>query len=75
MLSIIEKDIDYPERIVLSDLTHMMCMADLITIGVDTLSIDIGCSFTRELSELICMNPLLVLYLTSCHGCVRCPFT
>ena len=53
----------------------MMSMADPIAIGVETLRIDSGCSLEKEFTELIRMNPLMVLYLTvnqvdSCHGCV-----
>ena len=48
---------NYPERITLSNLTHMMTMTDLIAIGVETLTIDSGCSLEKEFTELICMNP------------------
>ena len=48
---------NYPERIALSDLTHMMSMADPIAIGVETLRIDSGCSLEKEFTELIRMNP------------------
>ena len=48
---------NYPERIVLSNPTHMMRMADPITIVVETLRIDSGCSLDKEFTELICMNP------------------
>ena len=53
----------------------MMSITDLIAIGVKTLMIDSGCSLEKEFTELICMNPLMILYLTinqfdSCHGCV-----
>ena len=70
----------YPERIALSDLTHMMSMADPVAIDVETPMIDSGCSLEKDFTELICMNPLMVLcqivnqvYL--CHGCVRGPLT
>ena len=71
---------NYLERIILSNLTHMMSMADPIAIGVETLRIDSGCSLEKEFIELIHMNPLMVLYLTvnqvdSCHGCVCGPLT
>ena len=33
---------NYPERITLSDLTHMMSMVDLVAIGVETPRIDSG---------------------------------
>ena len=48
---------NYPERIALSNLTHMMSMADPIAISVETLRIDIGCSLEKEFIELILMNP------------------
>ena len=48
---------NYSERITLSNPTHMMSMADLIGIGVETLRIDSGCSLEKEFTELIRMNP------------------
>ena len=36
--------LNYLERIVLSNPTHMMSMADPVAIGVETLMIDSGCS-------------------------------
>ena len=48
---------NYPERITLSDLTHMMSMADLVAIDVEIPMIDSGCSLEKEFIELICMNP------------------
>ena len=48
---------NYPERITLSNTTHIMFMADPIAIGVETLRIDSGCSLEKEFNELICMNP------------------
>ena len=52
---------NYKERISLSDLTHMISMADPVAIGVETLSIDSGCSLEKEFIELIHMNPLMVI--------------
>ena len=71
---------NYPEIITLSNPSHMMSMADPIAIGVETLRIDSGCSLEKEFTELIRMNPLMVLYLSvnhvdSCHGCVCGPLT
>ena len=71
---------NYPERITLSNPTHMMSMADPVAIGVEAIKIDSGCSLEKEYTELIHMNPLMVLYLTvnhvdSCHGCVYGPLT
>ena len=71
---------NYPERIALSNSTHMMSMTHPIAIGVETLMIDSGCSLEKEFTELIRMNPSMVLYLTvnqfdSCHGCVCGPLT
>ena len=48
---------NYPERIVLSNPTHMMSMADPIAIGVETLRIDSGYFFEKEFAELIRVNP------------------
>ena len=48
---------NYPERIALSNPSHMMSMDDLIAIGVETLRIDNGCSLEKEFTELIRMNP------------------
>ena len=48
---------NYPERIILSNPTHMMSMADSIAIGVETLRIDSGRFLEKEFTELIRMNP------------------
>ena len=48
---------NYSERIALSNLTHMMSMADPIAIGVETLRIDSGCSLKKNFTEFIRMNP------------------
>ena len=48
---------NYLERITLSNPTHMMSMADLIAIGVETLRIDSRCSLEKEFTELIPINP------------------
>ena len=48
---------NYPERITLSNLTHMMSMADPIAISVETLRIDNGWSLEKGFTELIRMNP------------------
>ena len=71
---------NYPERISLYNPTHMMSMADPVAIGVETLRIDSGYSLEKELTELICINLLMVLYLTanqvdSCHDGVCGPLT
>ena len=71
---------NYLERIALSNPSHMISMADPIAIGVETLRIDSGCSLEKEFTELIRMNPWMVLYLTvnqvdSCHDCVCGPLT
>ena len=57
-----------------------MSMTNPITISVETLRIDSGCSLKKEFTELIGMNPWMVLYLTvnqvdSCHDCVCGPLT
>ena len=51
------RTLNYPERISLSNPTHMMSMADPIAIGMETLGIDSGCSLEKEFTELIRMNP------------------
>ena len=51
------RTLNYPERIALSNLSHMMSMVDPIAIGVETLRIDSGCSLEKEFTELIRMNP------------------
>ena len=48
---------NYLERITLSNPTHTMSVADPISIGVETLRIDIRCSMEKEFTELIRMNP------------------
>ena len=47
---------NYPERITLSNPTHMMSIANPIPIGVETLRIDSGFSLEKEFTELIRMN-------------------
>ena len=48
---------NYPERIALSNPSHMMSMADPITISVEKLRIYSECSLEKEFIELIRMNP------------------
>ena len=48
---------NYLERIVLSNPSHMMSMADPIAIDVETLRIDSRCSLEKEFTKLIRMNP------------------
>ena len=48
---------NYPERITLSNPTHMMSMADPMAISVETLRIDSGCSLEKEFIEIIHMSP------------------
>ena len=74
------RTLNYRERIELSNLTQMTSMTDHVAIGVETLRIDSRCSLEKEFTDLIRMNPLIVLYLIvnkvdSCHGCVCCPLT
>ena len=47
---------NYPERIELSNASHIMSMVDPIAIGVETPRIDSWCSLEKELTELIRMN-------------------
>ena len=58
----------------------MMSIVDHVTIDVETLRIDSGCSLEKWFTELICMNPWMLLYVIvnqfdSCHGCVCGPLT
>ena len=48
---------NYPERITLSNPTHMMSMTNPVAISVETLRIESGCSLEKEFIELILMNP------------------
>ena len=72
--------LNYLKRITLFDPTYMMSMADLMVIGVETSKIDSECSLEKESTELILINPWMVLCQTingvdSCHDCVRSPLT
>ena len=51
------RTLNYPERIALSNPSHMMSIADPIAIGVETLRKDSGCSLEKEFTELIRINP------------------
>ena len=53
----LRRTLNYPKRIALSNLTHMMSVADPVTISVETPRIDRGCSLEKEFTELIRMNP------------------
>ena len=58
----------------------MISMVDLIAIDVEILRIDSGWSFEKEFTELIRMNPSMVLYVIanqvdSCHACLCGPLT
>ena len=66
---------NYLKRIALSNMTHVVSMADHMTIGVETPRIDSGWSLEKEFINLIHMNPWIVLcqnvnQVDSCHGCV-----
>ena len=52
---------NHPKRITLYDSTHMMSMVDSVTIGVETLRIDIGCFLEKEFNELIRMNSRIII--------------
>ena len=58
----------------------MRNIVDLIAMGVETIKIYSGCSLEKEFIKLICISPLMVLYLIanqvdSCHNCVCGPLT
>ena len=59
---------DYPERIRLYDPTHMMSLADLVVVGVKTLTIDSWHSLEKEFTKFIYMNPLKVI-IPNCQSC------
>ena len=42
------RTLNYPKRITLYDLTHMMSMHDLVATGVETPRINSGCSLEKE---------------------------
>ena len=48
---------NYLEIIVISNLTHMMSMADLVVVGVEKLRINGGHFSDKEFTKLIRMNP------------------
>ena len=48
---------NYLEIITLSNPNHLMIMVDHVSIGVQVLRIDSGCSSEKEFTELIHMNP------------------
>ena len=48
---------NYLERIILSDWTHMMSMTNLIAISLEIPWIDSKCYLKKEFTELIHMNP------------------
>ena len=61
-------------------MTNMMSMTNPIAIGAEAQMIDGGWSLDKELTKLIDMNPLMILYLTinlfnSCHDFVHDPLT
>ena len=58
------KSSHYSKIITLSNTIHMMSMVDPITIDVETLRIDSGCSLEKDFIELVCINIRIILYLT-----------
>ena len=44
------------ERIILSNLTHMINIVDLIAISVEITKLDSGCSLEKDFIKLISMN-------------------
>ena len=57
----LRRPLNYLEIIILFDPTHMMSMSDHVAIGMETLRIDSECSLEKEFSELIYMNPFMVI--------------
>ena len=71
---------NYQKRIALCDPTHMMSIVDHVAIGVETPRITRECYLDKEFTELICVNPRMVLCQTvnqvySCHCYVCGPLT
>ena len=54
--------LNYLERLTLFDLAHMMNMANLEGINIETPRIDCRCSLEKDFAELIYMNSSKVLY-------------
>ena len=54
----------YLEIIELSNPIHMMSMVDPVDVNVDTLTIDSWCSLEKQFTELIHMNPSMVIIPT-----------
>ena len=71
------KTSNYLERITLSNPTQMMSIDDPVAISMEILRINSECSLKKEFSELIRMNPLMVIIpnCQSCHNCVCGYFT
>ena len=57
------RTLNYPKIIALFNPTHMISMVDHVSIGVETLRIDSGCSLEKKFTKFVCMNPKMVLYL------------
>ena len=53
----LRKTLNYLEGIIMSNITHMMSMADLVAIGMETPKIESGFSLEKDFTELIYMNP------------------
>ena len=52
---------NYLKRVELTDPTYMMSMANHVTVGVEPLRIDSGCSLEKDFTKLIHMNPIKVI--------------
>ena len=52
----LRRTLNYLERIILFDSTHMMSISDSVDISVETTRIDSGCSLEKEFTELIRKN-------------------
>ena len=71
---------NYPLRITLFDLTHMMSMVEVVAISLETLRINSESSLKKEFTQLISMNLCMVLYLivsqvNPCHDFACGPLT
>ena len=49
--------LNYPKKIALSNLTHMMSMIDYVAIAVEEPKIDHGCCLEKDFAKLIYVIP------------------
>ena len=52
----LKRTLNYPKILVLSGLTHMRSLSDVVSISVETIRIDSGCYLEKDFTELISMK-------------------